>query len=456
MANLNIHPTYVDQIISVSHMCYEISQPLMIWGDVGIGKSSMVHQFAKQLEINKEKPVEVFVVNCSGMSDPTDIRGLPMPNKDTGKTEWFFHELLPDPKGYKDNKICIVFLDELPSAHPSIQIAMNELLLSKSLGSYKLPPGSWVVAAGNRGEHGNICADNSAIADRVLHISVEANASVWLRDVAIPNNIHPYVITYLERHGNHIHTGEMEKHNSVVLATPRSWETVSDLLYVDDNPDAPHVSLSIMGMLGATVANTFRNEILEYIKSPPVKDLLSVAGEILNAINNKDNKLKNKAREELGKMLPHDNNLAIIYTNNNLLGYLSSLKVRSLTKDEFRDNINEGLKVIIIGQSLSDCQDENLSSQDFLPGIVEYVTRYLVHNSIPNESGRAAYYRYMQGFTGGISVDPEIIDIIKEFWGHPIMKNYRETHGKEMDKIVEILSSSKNEASSLDNAVEDL
>ena len=55
--------------------------------------------------------------------------------------------LLPE-----SSKPFCLFLDELPACTPDIQKAFYSLLLERRLGEHALPPGTWVVAAGNRSQ----------------------------------------------------------------------------------------------------------------------------------------------------------------------------------------------------------------------------------------------------------------------------------------------------------------
>jgi hypothetical protein len=462
MAELNINPTSVDQIIPVAYACYRQFKPLMIWGDVGIGKSSMIYQFGEILEGRTGRKVQVFTINCSCLGDTADIRGLPMPNKETGKTEWFQHELLPEMNGYDDNRICIVFLDELPAAPTYVQIALNEFLLEGSLGSYKLPPDSWVVAAGNRAEHGNICADNSAIADRLVHMYVQCNAGVWLRDVAEPKNFHPYVVTYLERHPDHLHTGDYLDHSAVVLATPRSWEAVSNLLYDNDDPELSYVHVLIMGLVGDKVANTFRKEINQYIKSPSIKYLNELADNVLNAIESEDKQREKESRKKLIKALPLDNYMATVYTNNNLVSYLKTLPSKGTDKEIVLNNIRDCLKAIIIGDCLSNTEEGDeysASGRDFLPAIVEQCTLGVIKKSLPNSTAHGVLHFVLQGNTQACTIMDnweETLELVEKFWNHPVVEDYKKSHGKELDKIKELMSQAKNKASLVDSSVEEL
>ena len=74
-----------------------------------------------------------------------------------------------------------LFLDELPACTPDVQKAFYSLLLERRIGEYPLPPGTWVVAAGNRAEDRalvrTIC---SALVNRVLILHIRVDVAEWI------------------------------------------------------------------------------------------------------------------------------------------------------------------------------------------------------------------------------------------------------------------------------------
>jgi hypothetical protein len=84
--------------------------------------------------------------------------------------------LLPE-----DARPFCLFLDELPACAPDIQKAFYSLLLERRLGEYPLPPGTWVVAAGNRAEdRALVRALSSALVNRVILLHVRVDLEEWL------------------------------------------------------------------------------------------------------------------------------------------------------------------------------------------------------------------------------------------------------------------------------------
>ena len=116
---------------------HQIRRSVMIWGPPGIGKSSIIAEVARQHEL------EIIDLRLSQLA-PTDLRGLPVAGEQTAR--WLPPEFLPrEGRG-------ILFLDELNLAPPVIQGIAQQLILDRKVGSYTVPDG-WVIwAAGNRRE----------------------------------------------------------------------------------------------------------------------------------------------------------------------------------------------------------------------------------------------------------------------------------------------------------------
>ena len=115
--------------------CIIAGYPAMIWGGPGIGKSEIPEQVAQELGV----PLIDFRAN---LFDPVDVRGVPYIKqlKETNKrfTSWAVPDVFPIAQ--RDGDRGILFIDELPTAPPATQNAFLQLLLTKQIGEYKLPP----------------------------------------------------------------------------------------------------------------------------------------------------------------------------------------------------------------------------------------------------------------------------------------------------------------------------
>ncbi|OQB08862.1 MAG: hypothetical protein BWY21_01056 [Parcubacteria group bacterium ADurb.Bin216] len=117
--------------------------PGLIKGAPGVGKSDIVAQACR--EVNAE-----LIVSHPVVSDPTDYKGLPFPDKE-GKEAHFlpFGELN---KLINADKLTVFFLDDLGQAPMSVQQAAMQLILARRINGFKISDKVIFMAATNRRE----------------------------------------------------------------------------------------------------------------------------------------------------------------------------------------------------------------------------------------------------------------------------------------------------------------
>jgi len=212
-------------------------RPAFLWGPPGIGKSDIVKQIG--VEANRE----VIDVRLA-LWEPTDIKGIPYYNAEQGKMVWAPPAELPlDPES-----TAIIFLDELNSAPPGVQAAAYQLVLNRRVGTYVLPKGVDIIAAGNRdGDKGVTFRMPSPLANRFIHLEAKVDFDDY-QEWATANRIHPDVVGYLSFAKQDLYDFD-PKSASKAFATPRSWCFVSDLLD-DDDTDNDTLHNLIAGAVG--------------------------------------------------------------------------------------------------------------------------------------------------------------------------------------------------------------
>jgi hypothetical protein len=224
--------------------CVKIKRPVFMWGPPGIGKSDLVKQ------IGEEQGREVIDVRLS-LWEPTDIKGIPYFNPEEHTMTWAPPAELPtDP-----NSTAILFLDELNSAAPATQAAAFQLVLNRRVGTYKLPEGVSIVAAGNReADKGVTYRMPAPLANRFVHLELRHDFEDWL-NWATSNRIHEQVVGYLGFAKQDLYDFD-PKSSSRAFATPRSWSFVSDLL-TDDDLDEGTLTDLVSGAIGEGLAVKF-------------------------------------------------------------------------------------------------------------------------------------------------------------------------------------------------------
>lgn len=224
--------------------CIKIQRPVFMWGPPGIGKSDIVKQ------IGAEQDREVIDIRLS-LWEPTDIKGIPYYNSDNKTMTWAPPSELPtDPES-----TAILFLDELNSATPATQAAAYQLILNRRVGTYVLPKGVSIVAAGNReADKGVTYRMPAPLANRFVHIELRHDFEDW-HAWAVNNRIHEQVVGYIGFAKNDLYDFD-PKSSSRAFATPRSWSFVSELLKDDDLTENSLTDL-ISGAIGEGLAVKF-------------------------------------------------------------------------------------------------------------------------------------------------------------------------------------------------------
>jgi hypothetical protein len=236
-------------------------RPLFLWGAPGIGKSEIM-QF-----IGDNTNREVIDIRLP-LWEPTDIKGMPYYNPKSGSMEWAPPVELPtDPES-----TAIIFLDELNAAPPAVQAAAYQLVLNRRVGTYKLPAGVDIVAAGNRdSDRGVTYRMPKPLANRFLHLEMKPDFDDWF-DWATLNKVHEDVVGYLGFAKQDLFDFD-PKSSSHAFATPRSWSFVSDLLD-DDDLDSDTLMDLVSGAVGDGLAVKFMAHRKIAGKLPKADDIL--------------------------------------------------------------------------------------------------------------------------------------------------------------------------------------
>lgn len=186
----------------------------MIWGAPGIGKSSIVKQTAERHGID-------FIDLRLSQLAPTDLRGLPVADQDAHVSRWLPPEFLPRAgQG-------ILFLDEINLAPPVMQGMAQQLILDRRVGSYTVPEGWFIVAAGNRKEDRAASFDMPApLANRFIHLEIEADLESF-KHYALERGIDEQIIAFVMFRPELLHKLTPQQ---AAWPSPRSWDMADVLL----------------------------------------------------------------------------------------------------------------------------------------------------------------------------------------------------------------------------------
>jgi AAA domain (dynein-related subfamily) len=248
--NPNALKTYLDRLLKK-----DLLLSTMIWGPPGIGKSSIVAQLAKANQL------EFIDVRLSQLA-PTDLRGLPVALE--GISKWYPPEFLPrSGKG-------ILFLDEINMAPPTMQGMAQQLILDRRVGSYVVPDGWFIWAAGNRKEDRASVFDMPApLANRFLHLQVEPDFDSF-KAYALETKVHEQIIAFLSFRSTLLHKIDPQQ---PAWCSPRSWVIASELHKAD---------LDIAPAVGEAAMTEFMAYIKLYQALPNLVAILEGRGDKIN------------------------------------------------------------------------------------------------------------------------------------------------------------------------------
>lgn len=188
-------------------------RPVFIWGPPGIGKSSLVTEFAAAVGLP-------CVSLLGSQLAPEDLIGVPQIVD--GKSRFC------PPSTIARNDAYCLFLDELNACSHEVQKAFYSLIHERRLGEYELPAGSVVIGAGNRAQDSAIVKPmSSALINRMVHVQLKASHRDWLAWAARVS-IHPLIVEYIQTRPDHLWSQPPKTEEP--FSTPRSWHILSDAM----------------------------------------------------------------------------------------------------------------------------------------------------------------------------------------------------------------------------------
>lgn len=225
----------------------QIKLSLMLWGPPGIGKSSIVADVACR------HGLQLVDLRLSQLA-PTDLRGLPV--AENGVSRWFPPEFLPtDGRG-------ILFLDEINMAPPAMQGIAQQLILDRRVGSYRVPDGWFIWAAGNRkSDRAAVFEMPSALANRFIHLDLAPDFDSF-KAWGLRTGLSEQVLAFLAFRPTLLHQIDPQR---PAWPSPRSWAMADRL---------QRANLSVEPAIGLGAAGEFDAFCMVYDKLPELAPIL--------------------------------------------------------------------------------------------------------------------------------------------------------------------------------------
>ena len=299
-------------------------RPVFLYGPPGIGKTAVMEQIAKEMNIG--------IVSYS-MTHHTRQSALGLPFIKTryfggieyDVSEFTMSEILSDVYSYIERtgkKQGILFLDEINCVSETLAPSMLRFLQYKTFGSHPVPDGWVIVAAGNPPEYNKSVKEyDIATLDRIQKIEIQSDYDVW-REYAVNECVHPSIITYLDAKSTDFYIIENTPEGKHFV-TARGWEDLSRLMYSFEKKDieidsefiSQYIQVPTVAMDFSDFYKTFKKmremcspkDILEGTINEDFKEKLKNSGieEKLGFIN----LLSNSINEELEKCITENTNI---------------------------------------------------------------------------------------------------------------------------------------------------
>lgn len=198
-----------------------------LWGPPGIGKTDLCIQVATATNAK-------FLVKLAATMDPTDLVGIPFPDKN-GHTTKFLPpaDLYQLTEEYVEeaNKLevkdrpytgaWVVCFDDITTANPQVFAALFRLFQHREVAGYKIRDNVRLIATGNRAEDNAAANDMpTALNNRFFHIDLTVNAEEWV-NWAIQRNLPPTIVGYIKNRPDQLHQFKADSQERA-FATPRS------------------------------------------------------------------------------------------------------------------------------------------------------------------------------------------------------------------------------------------
>ncbi len=208
-------------------------RPIFLYGAPGIGKTAIMEQISKELDIS-------LVTYSMTHHTRQSALGLPFISQKTymGKqydiSKYTMSEIIAsvyDKIEESGKTEGILFLDEINCVSETLEPAMLQFLQYKIFGSHKVPEGWVVVTAGNPPQFNRSVHEFDVVTnDRLKIMEIEPDYEAWKR-YALQKGVHKAITTYLDIRRQDFYEIETTVDGQSYV-TARGWEDLSEAVYL--------------------------------------------------------------------------------------------------------------------------------------------------------------------------------------------------------------------------------
>ena len=278
-------------------------RPIFLIGAPGIGKTAVVEQIAKELDIGLVSYSMTHHTRQSALGLPF-ITKKQYKDKTFDISEYTMSEIIAsvyEVMRQSGKEEGILFLDEINCVSETLAPSMLQFLQYKTFGRHQVPEGWVIVTAGNPQEFNRSVREFDVVTlDRLKVLNVEPAYPVW-RDYAINRGVHKAILTYLDVKKKDFYLIEttVDGRNYV---TARGWEDLSDAMYLNEECGYPVDEI----LIGQFLCNkrivrdfaAYYDLYMKYRQDYAVQDILS---------GDSDKQIRNRA-----KKAPFDERLSLM------------------------------------------------------------------------------------------------------------------------------------------------
>lgn len=211
----------------------EKQRPVFLVGAPGIGKTAIMEQIARELDI-------ALVSYSMTHHTRQSALGLPFITKKTfggeefDVSEYTMSEIIASVYEAMENsgkKEGILFLDEINCVSETLAPSMLQFLQYKVFGNHQVPQGWVVCTAGNPPEYNRSVHEFDVVTmDRLKVMEAEADYETW-KFYAEKKSIHKSIMTYLDIKQDDFYHIENTVDGKMYV-TARGWEDLSEAIYL--------------------------------------------------------------------------------------------------------------------------------------------------------------------------------------------------------------------------------
>ena len=235
-------------------------------GAAGLGKTAMIKDVAKKIGADRDVECHVQELRLTERS-PEEIAGWLIPNDDKSRMV----HVAPDwMRKMTPNSYGILFLDELPQAVTMCQNVSAQICNERAVGSWKIPDGWAIIAAGNRmSDRAGTNNMPSHLKDRLMFLPVEAD----LEDTMAYANLVGWseqIKAFLRFRPSRLHEFKVDQDS---CPSPRTWGKVNSVLKWGLDP-VEQID-AIAGNIGQAATAEFVGFLKVYDVIPDIDELIA-------------------------------------------------------------------------------------------------------------------------------------------------------------------------------------